>query len=60
MLFCLDPSKEAHRKKPLEKHRTLTFSNRDFDACLEAIESDEEPNDVLKRTAEQYQQRLGG
>lgn len=44
----------------LEKHQTITFSNRDFDAFLEAIESDEEPNDALKRAAERYQQRFGG
>lgn len=44
----------------LEKHQTITFSNRDFDAFLEAIESEEEPNDALKRAAERYQQRFGG
>lgn len=44
----------------LEKHQTITLSNRDFDAFLEAIESDEEPNDALKRAAERYKQRFGG
>lgn len=44
----------------LEKHQTITFSNRDFDAFLEAIESEELPNDALKRAAERYQQRFGG
>ena len=43
----------------LEKHQTITFSNRDFDTFLEAIESDDEPNDALKRAAERYQQRFG-
>ena len=43
----------------LEKHQTLTFSNRDFDAFLEAIDANEEPNDALKRAAERYQQRFG-
>lgn len=43
----------------LEKHQTVMFSNRDFDAFLEAIEADEEPNDALRRAAERYQQRFG-
>ena len=44
----------------LEKHQTLTFSNRDFGAFLDAIDSDEKPNDVLIRAAERYRQRFGG
>ncbi len=44
----------------LEKHQTITLSNRGFDAFLEAVESKEEPNEVLKRAAERYQQRFGG
>ena len=44
----------------LEKHQTITFSNRDFDAFLDAIESEEEPNDALKQAAERYKQRLSG
>ncbi len=41
----------------LEKHQTVTFSNRDFDAFLEAIEADEEPNEALKQAAERYRRR---
>lgn len=44
----------------LEKHQTVTLSNRDFDAFLEAIESEEGPNEALKRAAERYRQRFGG
>ena len=44
----------------LEQHQTVTFTNRDFDAFLEAIESDEGPNEALKRAAERYQERFGG
>ena len=44
----------------LEKHQTVTLSNRDFDAFLEAIESEEEPNEALKQAAERYRQRFGG
>lgn len=44
----------------LEKHQTITLSNRDFDAFLEAMESDEEPTDALKRAAERYWRRFGG
>ena len=43
----------------LEKHQTLTFSNRDFDAFLQALESEDEPNQVLKQAAERYQHRFG-
>ena len=32
----------------------------DFRLDSEAIESDEEPNDALKRAAERYKQRFGG
>ena len=42
----------------LEKHHTITLSNYAFDAFLEAIEAEEEPNEALKRAAERYQQRL--
>lgn len=42
----------------LEKHQTLIFSNRDFDAFLEAIDADDAPNDALKQAAERYQQRF--
>lgn len=41
----------------LEKHQTVTLSNRDFDAFLEAIEADEEPNEALKQAAEKYRRR---
>jgi uncharacterized protein (DUF1778 family) len=44
----------------LEKHQNVTFSNRDFDAFLDAIESEEKPNEALKRAAERYQQRFSG
>ena len=40
-------------------HRTITFSNRDFDVFLAAIESEDAPNEALKRAAERYQQRRG-
>lgn len=43
----------------LEKHQTITFSNRDFDDFLEAIDADAEPNAALKQAAERYQERFG-
>lgn len=42
----------------LEKRQTLTFSNKDFDAFLEAIESEAGPNEALKRAAERCKQRF--
>ena len=44
----------------LEKHQTVTLSNRDFDAFLQAIESEEGPNEALTQAAERYRQRFGG
>ena len=43
----------------LEKHQTITFSNRDFDAFLEAIDSEEGPNEALKQAAERYKRHSG-
>ena len=45
-------------QKVLEKHQTVKFSNRDFDAFLEAIEADAEPSAALKLAAERYRKRL--
>jgi uncharacterized protein (DUF1778 family) len=47
-------------QKVLENHQAITFSNRDFDAFLDAIESEEKPNVALKRAAERYQLWLAG
>jgi uncharacterized protein (DUF1778 family) len=41
----------------LDREQTLRFSNRDFDALLEAIDAGREPNDALKLAAERYKQR---
>ena len=43
----------------LDKHQTITLSNQDFDAFLEAIDADAEPNAALKQAAARYQKRLG-
>ena len=44
----------------LDKHQTITLSNRDFDAFLEAIEFDEKPNEALMSAAERYKKRFEG
>ena len=44
----------------LERHQTITFSNQDFDAFLEAAESEEEPSAALMEAAERYRQRFRG
>lgn len=38
----------------LDRHQVIRFSNRDFDAFLDHIESDQEPNETLRQAAERY------
>ena len=42
----------------LEKHQTRTLSNRDRDIFLAMLDSDREPNEELKKLAEEYKNRV--
>jgi len=35
----------------LGKHQAIRLSNRDFDALMDAVDADHEPNEALKRAA---------
>lgn len=41
----------------LDSHQTIRFSNRDFEAFLEVIEANREPNEALQRAAERYKRQ---
>jgi uncharacterized protein (DUF1778 family) len=42
--------------KVIEKHRQISFSNRDRDLFLALLDTDDEPNAALKEAVEHYRQ----
>ena len=55
-IWCNGVRREQMQAMQKKKPKTRL----DFRLDSEAIESDEEPNDALKRAAERYKQRFGG
>jgi uncharacterized protein (DUF1778 family) len=44
----------------LERHQTRTLSDRDRDVFLALLDSDQEPNEALKKAAKDYKRYMKG